>query len=89
VRIATPAQTTEAWLVAALDPPYRAFKAGAELECVNAGQELVRRKIVKSKEGRLLKRGENYIELIGVMVSKMATCRTTCGELDRFLNELV
>lgn len=89
VRIATPAQTTEAWLVAALDPPYSAFKEGAELECVNAGQELVRRKLVKSKDGKLLKRGDGYMGLIGVMVSKLAHCRRTCSELDRFLVEIV
>jgi hypothetical protein len=54
VVIATPSKTSEAWVIATLDPPYSNL---ADLECDKAAEdELIRRKLLKGKVGRRVKK---------------------------------
>jgi hypothetical protein len=54
VVIATPSKSSEAWVIATLDPPYSNL---ADLECdKGAEDELVRRKLLQGKVGRRVKK---------------------------------
>ncbi len=82
VVLATPSRTTDAWIVAALEPPY----AGQEpLECDDqAERELVRRKLLRSRGGEVKKPEAKYRPLAEAMANELARVCETCTEAERF-----
>jgi hypothetical protein len=87
--LATPAQATEAWLVAALVPPYGRL---ASVECrVDVENELVARRILSRRPGGggVRKPVARFEPLAADMVQRLADVRAACSEADRFGLELL
>ncbi len=85
VVLATPSRTTDTWVVAALDPPY----SGKEpLECDDlAERELVRRRLLRLRDGEVKKPDARYRPLVEMMVKDLARVCTLCTEATRFQEE--
>ncbi len=77
--VATPAQTSDAWAVAALDPPYES----AVLECEQGiERELVRRKLLRIRGGS--KSTAQYRPLAVAIGERWERVRETCGQAAAF-----
>ena len=83
--VVTPAQTTDAWVVAALEP---AYTPTITLECDQAVEnELVRRKLLRRKGDEVKKPAAVYAGLVKQIVDRLSTVRSLCLEADRFCLE--
>ncbi len=82
VLLATPSRTTDAWIVAALDPPY----SGQEpLECDDlAEMELVRRRLLRLRYGEVKKPDAKYRPLAEAMAQAIDRVCEICTEAERF-----
>lgn len=82
VALVTPSRTTDAWVVAALNPPY----SGKEpLECDNgAERELVRRRLLRLRDGEVKKPDAKYRPLVDAMIKDLAHVCEICTEASRF-----
>ena len=87
VVLVTPSQATEAWLVAALQPPYSRV---ATIECVvDIENELVaRHKLNRRPNGEVRKPTARIAPLAQAMVDNLPLVRAHCSEADRFAAEL-
>jgi len=82
VVLATPSRTTDAWIVAALDPPY----SGDEpLECDDrAERELVQRRLLRLRDGEVKKPEAKYRPLAEAMAQALDRVCEICTEAERF-----
>jgi hypothetical protein len=85
VLLATPSRTTDAWIVAALEPPY----SGSEpLECDDlAERELARRGLLPRKDGEVKKPHAKYRPLAEAMARALDRVCGICTEAERFREE--
>ncbi|MFO0628904.1 MAG: hypothetical protein U0325_25235 [Polyangiales bacterium] len=95
----TPMQSTDAWVVAALFPPYipkRCLGCAAAgtgcphpLECdPDPESDLVRRKLLRRKNGEVKKPERDYLPLAKGAAAAWATVSARCTEAARFEQEL-
>ncbi len=83
----TPSLTTDTWAIAALEPEYR---PDGELECdLGVEAELVRRKRLRRKGGRVAKPGTAYRSLSGEVTASLDRVRSRCPEAERFCREVM
>jgi hypothetical protein len=86
VILATPSLSTDAWIVAALDPPY---EGSVPLECdPNADRELVRRRLLRLRDGEVKKPASKYQPLAEQMAQKIDEVCAACPEAARARAEL-
>jgi hypothetical protein len=82
VVLATPSRTTDAWIVAALQPPYSGNKP---LECDDlAERELVRRRFLRLRDGEVKKPAAKYRPLAEAMAQALDHVCEICTEAERF-----
>lgn len=82
VVLATPSLTVDTWIVAALDP---AYEGRVHLECDDkAERELVRRRLLRLKDGEVKKPERQFLPLVEKMVEKLDDVCSTCSEAARF-----
>jgi hypothetical protein len=87
VVLATPSLSTEAWIVAALDPPYQ---GRVPLECdLNVERELHRRRLLPLKDGEVKKPAFKYQPLAKQMAQKIGEVCAACPEAARVRTEIV
>jgi len=78
----TPSLTIDAWIAAALDPPY---VPPIPLECdPNAENELARRRLLPRKSGGVKKPRAKYKALVSTMVKRWAHVKAVCGQAAAF-----
>ena len=83
--LVAPAQTTEAWVVAALKPTYKLID---NIECEDAEKELVtRRHLRRKRNGEVKKTASKYRPLVGQMIREWSTVQKHCREAARFYKE--
>jgi len=83
--LATPSRTTDAWIVAALDPPY---DGNVLLECDDdAERELVRRRFLRLRNGEVKKPAARYLPLAESMAQALDHVCDVCTEAARFREE--
>lgn len=81
VILATPSRTTDAWVVAALDPPY---SGKGPLECDDLAEgELARRRLLRRKDGEVKKPDARYRPLVEMMVKELTQVCAVCTEAAR------
>jgi hypothetical protein len=86
VVLATPSMSTDAWIVAALDPPYQ---SKVPLECdPNAERELVRRRLLRLRDGEVKKPASRYQPLAEQMAQEIDEVCAACPEAARVRAEL-
>jgi hypothetical protein len=86
VVLATPSLSTDAWIVAALDRPYQ---GSVPLECdPNVERELVRRKLLRLRDGEVKKPASRYQPLAERMAQKINEVCAACPEAARLRSEL-
>lgn len=86
VVLATPALTTDSWVIAALDPPYR---GKGPLECdERVERELVARGLLRKKDGEVKKPEGRYKPLVQEMIRNFERVRLYCSEAERFYAEV-
>lgn len=86
VVLATPSLTTDAWVVASLDPPYR---GKSPLECDDRVElELVARGLLRKKDGEVKKPEGRYEPLVQGMIRSFERVRLSCSEAERFYAEV-
>jgi hypothetical protein len=86
VVLATPSLSTDAWIVAALEPSYR---GGIPLECdLNAERELVRRRLLRLRDGEVKKPASRYQPLAKQMAQRIDEVCAACPEAARARTEL-
>lgn len=85
--VATPAQASDAWVVAALSPPFARIH---EIECLPSPEsELVRRRLLRrGSDGDVKKSASKYEPLAMNITDALDTVRAACGEADRFARAL-
>jgi hypothetical protein len=87
VILATPSQSSDTWVVAALDPPY---EGSSVLECdLGVERELVRRRLLRLRDGEVKKQATRYRPLVKQMAGRIGEVCATCPEAGRFRAELV
>jgi hypothetical protein len=85
VVVTHPSKTTDAWVVAALEPPYKKL---ANIECEPAAEnELVARGLLRKKDGEVKKPEARYLPLAQQMAQQLATVCTHCTQAARFVAE--
>ncbi len=85
VVLATPSLSTETWIVAALSPPYQ---GSVPLECdSNVERELVRRRLLRLRDGEVKKPASKYQPLAKQMAQKIQEVCEACPEAARFRTE--
>lgn len=83
--LATPAQMTETWIVAALSPPYGSV---GPIECdLGVEMELVRRHYLRRRCGEVKKPAGRYLPLVNKMIGRWDVVKRACGEASRFDEE--
>jgi len=83
--ITNPSLSTEAWVVAALDPPYRNLN---DIECDDRVEnELVARTLLRRKDGEVKKPARRYQPLADIVQRELATVRRYCSQADRFCGD--
>lgn len=86
VVLATPSMSTDAWIVAALDPPHQ---GDVPLECDRGIEsELVRRRLLRRRDGEVKKPAAKYQPLAQQMALKVEEVCGLCSEAARFREEL-
>lgn len=77
IAIVTPAQMTDAWIVAALDdPPYEGLP---DIECdLGAEDELARRRLLRRRDGQIKKPRVRYERLVASMIARWEAVRASC-----------
>lgn len=86
VVVVTPAQQTDAWIVAALDPPYANL---ASIECEDGiDSELVRRRLLRRKEGEVKKNGRAMAPLLQLLEERLDIVYEVCSEAVRFRDDI-
>jgi hypothetical protein len=81
-----PAQASDAWVVAALVPPYAEMD---RIECATDVEgELVRRRKLRRRDDEVKKPVRLYAPLVETMASRLADVRCACREANRFCEEL-
>lgn len=81
--LATPSKTTDAWVVAALDP------SRSNLECDHGVERaLVRLGRLRTKGGRVQKSRDRYESLARAVAAKISQVRSCCSEADRFATDI-
>ncbi len=84
--LATPSLTTDTWIVAALEPP---FQGEILLECdPQAEREMVRRKLLRLRDGEVKKPAAKYEPLAKQMAQRFAEVCASCSEAARFRADL-
>ena len=85
VVLATPSLSTDTWIVAALEPP---FQGEVPLECDPlAERELVRRRLLRLRDGEVKKPAAKYEPLAKQMAQKIDEVCAACSEAARFLSD--
>jgi hypothetical protein len=85
VVLATPSRTTDAWIVAALEPPYF---GNEPLECDDlAERELFRRRLLRLRDGEIKKPDAKYRPLAENMAQALDRVCEVCTEAARFRTE--
>lgn len=83
--VTTPSKSTDAWVVAALDPPYRRL---ADIECDMAVEnELVARRLLRKKDGEVKKPEERYRPLAELVARRLEVVLAHCTQAARFVTE--
>jgi hypothetical protein len=86
VVLATPSLSTDTWIAAALEPPYQGREP---LECDRqAERELVRRRLLRLRDGEVKKSAVKYEPLAKQMGHRVETVCAICSEAARFRGEL-
>jgi len=84
--LVTPSKTTDAWVVATLDPDSKRLP---NLECdFGIEDELVERGYLRRREGRVKKPEDRYRPLAQRVGRQLERVRQRCSEADRFIREL-
>jgi hypothetical protein len=85
VLVTTPSKSTDAWVVAALEPPYRKL---ASIECEwEVENELVARGLLRKKEGAVKKSPLRYQPLSEHVARQLPTVCSRCSQAARFVDE--
>jgi hypothetical protein len=85
VVLALPSKSTDAWVVAALTPPYSRL---ASVECEwNAENELVARKLLRKKDGAVKKSEVQYRPLAEQTARRLDEVQAHCGQAHRFIED--
>ncbi len=82
VIVANPSLSTDAWVVAALEPPYIHLN---NVECrANVENELVARHLLRNKNGAVQKSEARYLPLARSVAGRLVDVRTRCSQADYF-----
>ena len=85
VIVTNPSKSTDAWVVAALEPPYRHL---ATIECAPGVEgELVSRRLLRKKDGEVKKPEVRYTPLAAEVVRRLPQVLTHCTQANRFVEE--
>lgn len=85
VVLATPSRSTDTWIVASLEPPY---SGNQPLECDDGAEgELVRRRLLRRRDGEVKKPEAKYRPLAEEMARKLDHVCSLCSEAERFREE--
>ena len=85
VLVTNPSKSTDAWVVAALEPPYRKLEV---IECDEAvDNELVARGLLRMKNGKPQKSEPRYRPLAELVAQRLDTVQAHCLEAKRFVDE--
>jgi hypothetical protein len=83
--LTNPSKSTDAWVVAALDPPYRKV---SNIECEwDVENELVARGLLRKKEGAVKKSPLRYQPLAELVARQLPVVCTHCSQAARFVDE--
>jgi hypothetical protein len=87
VVVALPSKSTDAWVVAALDPPYSKL---ASVECEwNAENELVARRLLRKKDGAVKKSEVQYKPLAEQTARRLDEVQARCRQAHRFVEDFL
>jgi hypothetical protein len=85
VLVTHPSRSTDAWVVASLEPPYKRL---ATIECDDAVEnELVARHLLRKKDGEVKKPENRYRPLAEDSAKHMDKVRAHCTQAARFIEE--
>lgn len=83
--LATPSRTTDTWIVAGLEPPY---SGKVPLECDDRAEgELVRRRLLRLRDGEVKKPDAKYRPLAENMALALDRVCSVCTEAARFRDD--
>lgn len=83
--LATPSKSSDAWTIAALDPPSENIR---HIECdFEIERELVQRFRFRLRDGQVKKPQSKYKEIAKEIGLNLVRVRTACSEADRFCND--